>query len=35
MAWEVVDWICVSPDRDDWWAVVQTRLNIPGWLVNP
>jgi len=24
----------MSPDRDDWQAVVQTRLKIPGWLVN-
>jgi hypothetical protein len=26
--WEEVDWINVPQDRDDWWTVVNTVLNL-------
>ena len=26
--WEEVDWINVPQDRDDWWALVNTVLNL-------
>jgi hypothetical protein len=26
--WEVVDYIHVSQDRDQWWAVVNTVMNL-------
>jgi hypothetical protein len=26
--WEVVDWMHLAQDRDQWWAVVNTVMNI-------
>jgi hypothetical protein len=28
MVWEVVDWMHLTQDRDQWWAVVNTVMNI-------
>jgi hypothetical protein len=28
IVWEVVDWIHLSHDRDQWWAVVNTAMNL-------
>jgi hypothetical protein len=26
--WDVVDWIDMAQDRDQWWALVNTVLNL-------
>jgi hypothetical protein len=26
--WEIVDWIHLAQDRDKWWAVVNTVMNL-------
>jgi hypothetical protein len=26
--WEVVDWIHLAQDRDQWWALVNTVINL-------
>jgi hypothetical protein len=28
MGWEVVEWIDLAQDREEWWAVVNTVMNI-------
>jgi hypothetical protein len=28
--WEDVDWMHLAQDRDQWWAVVNTVMNISG-----
>jgi hypothetical protein len=28
MAWEVVDWMLLAQDRDQWWALVNTIMNL-------
>jgi hypothetical protein len=28
IGWDGVDWIDVAQDRDQWWAVVNTVLNL-------
>jgi hypothetical protein len=28
MGWEGVDWIHVAQDRDQWWTVVNTVINL-------
>jgi hypothetical protein len=32
--WEVVDWICLAQDRDQWLALVNTVLNLYVYLKN-
>jgi len=29
IGWEGVDWIHLVQDRDHWWAVVNTVMNLP------
>jgi hypothetical protein len=28
IGWEVVDWTCMAQDRVQWWAVVNTVMNL-------
>jgi hypothetical protein len=28
IAWEVVDWIHLAQDKDQWWALVNTVMNL-------
>jgi hypothetical protein len=28
LAWEVVDWMHLSQDRDQWWALVNTIMSL-------
>jgi hypothetical protein len=28
VGWEVVDWMLMAQDRDQWWAVVNTIMNL-------
>jgi hypothetical protein len=28
LGWEVVDWIHLAQDRDQWWAVLNTVMNL-------
>jgi hypothetical protein len=28
IGWEVLDWICVAQDRDQWQALVKTGMNL-------
>jgi hypothetical protein len=28
IGWEVVDWIRLAQDRDQWWAVVNMLMNL-------
>jgi hypothetical protein len=28
VGWEIVDWIHLAQDRDQWWAVVNTVMNL-------
>jgi hypothetical protein len=28
MGWEAVDWIDMTQDRDKWWVVVNTGMNL-------
>jgi hypothetical protein len=28
MGWGVVDWIVMAKDRDQWWALVNTVMNL-------
>jgi len=28
IGWEVVDWMHAAEDRDNWWAVVNTVMNL-------
>jgi hypothetical protein len=30
IGWEGVDWMHLVQDRDQWWAVVNTAMNIRG-----
>jgi hypothetical protein len=30
IGWEGVDWIHVAQDRDQWWGVVNTVMNLRG-----
>jgi hypothetical protein len=29
IGWGVMDWIHLAQDRDQWWAVVNTVMNLP------
>jgi hypothetical protein len=29
IGWEGVDWIHLAQDRDKWWALVNTVMNLP------
>jgi hypothetical protein len=28
IGWDVMDWIDLAPDRDQWWALVNTVMNL-------
>jgi hypothetical protein len=28
IGWEVVDWMHLAQDRDQWWALVETEMNF-------